>query len=167
MKMPLCLLLMIICSCSLFKHTRTDTKQSRQLSTREKNLQSLEKKDWLSKSGSVNFYKDTGNVSYAIRIWPKGTFSFSPGNGFSGEADQVMIEGNSTGSSVLAGSTITKQQNKGILKTTLSQSEKQVADEKEKLKESLPSWKLVVAGLVLVLLLSSVLYKKLTRKFTI
>lgn len=38
-------------------------------------------------------FKDSTGLSYAVEIWPKGSFSFDHEHGFSGEATKVLIHG--------------------------------------------------------------------------
>lgn len=37
--------------------------------------------------------KDSAAGNYQVKIWPKGSFTISSGNGFEGEADSVQISG--------------------------------------------------------------------------
>lgn len=153
-------LVIVFCSCSLFKNTSTEMERTHQLSTNQKDYRLTEQRDWLSKSGSITFYKDTNHVDYSIQIWPKGMFSWSQEKGFTGEADQVMIKGAVSGSSAFSGLHTLEQQDKGKVAVNLSQKNKEVADDKKKVKTSSYSWKLILTGLGVILIVGWVLYRR-------
>lgn len=154
------LLVIVFCGCSLFKNTSTEMERTHQLSSNQKDYRLTEQKDWLSKSGSITLYKDTNHADYSIQIWPKGMFSYSQEKGFTGEADRVMIKGNVSGSSAFSDSSILEQQDKGKVAVNLSQKNKEIADDKKKVKTSSYSWKLILTGLGVILITGWVLYRK-------
>lgn len=157
-------LTVLLMGCSLFKNTQTATQSSRQLTTDQQILRSTEQRDWLIRSGNVTFYKDTNNLDYAIQIWPKGVFAFSREKGFIGEADKIMVRGNKVSTSVLAGSNTLEQQDKGSTEINLNQKQKKITKLKDKLKTSSSSWKLIIAGICLVVILGWVLIKNFFKK---
>lgn len=148
------------CSCSLFKNTRTEMERTHQLSANQKDYHLMEQKGWLSKSGSITFYKDTNHVDYTIQIWPKGMFSYSQEKGFTGEADRVMIKGSASASSAFSDSNTLEQRDKSKVELNLSQKDKQVTDDQKKVKTSSYSWKLILTGLGVILIIGWVLYRK-------
>lgn len=166
MKIYWLLLMTLFCRCNLFKNVSTDISKYHQSSIQKTDLQLQKDKEWMSKSGNVTFYKDTGNSSYAIQIWPKGMFSFSPEKGFSGTADKVVIEGQVLSGSASSDLSTSKEQSKSKVKVAISQEDRRSADNKEKLKQSSPSWKWVIAGLVSMVGICCYIYWRLHRKFT-
>ena len=45
------------------------------------------------KSDRVLLELDSAEMGFFLEIWPKGPFSFSPQNGFLGEAEKVLLRG--------------------------------------------------------------------------
>lgn len=166
MKVYLLLLMVMFCRCNLFKNTSTDISKFHQLSMQKTDFRLQENKEWLSRSDNITFYRDTGNSNYTIQIWPKGMFSFSPEKGFSGVAEKVMIEGQVLSGSAASGLTTSNQQARNKTEVELNEEDKQVADRKEKLKQSSPSWKWVFAGLVSSGVICWYIYWQLSKKFT-
>ncbi|SDZ84791.1 hypothetical protein [Pedobacter hartonius] len=39
------------------------------------------------------YRKDSAGADYTIQFWPKGVFNFSPGTGFTGEFDSILMKG--------------------------------------------------------------------------
>ncbi|SEA51790.1 hypothetical protein [Pedobacter hartonius] len=158
-------LVILSSGCSLFKNTSTAIENSHQLSSTEKELKVIQQKDWLSKSEGVAFYQDTGSRNYAIQIWPKGNFTFSPGAGFSGEAEKILVEGNIKKATLAAGMYNIEQQDKGKAESRVSEKKKQISDEHLKSKRSLPSWKWMLTGVAMLAVLCWFTYRKITEKF--
>lgn len=153
-------LAIIFCSCNLFKNTSTEMERTHQLSANQKDYRLTEQKDWLSKSGSITFYKDTNHANYSIQIWPKGMFSYSQEKGFTGEADQVMIKGDVSGSSAFSGLHTLEQQDQGKIAVAISQKNKKIADDQKKVKTSSYSWKLILTGFAVIIIIGWILYRK-------
>lgn len=80
-------------ACSLLQKTNTSSSGAalkiREESSTVEQFHTLDKS--LTWSRSVD--NDSLNVVSTVVIWPKGKFSFSPLDGFSGMAEQVMISG--------------------------------------------------------------------------
>ena len=165
MKFLLLLSMASLClGCSLFKNAKTTVEKSHQLSESESKLQVSEHKDWLSNSKSLFFTRDTNNSNYSVQIWPEGAFSFSPDKGFSGHANQILINGKANGSSVTSSLHVSRQEDKGIVISKISAKDKQVNNHDVKTKTSSPSWKWMVTGLGLIIIGCWWLYRKLTEK---
>lgn len=148
--------------CGLFKNTGTDRENSHQLLSAERELKTLEQKDWLDKSGSINLYRDSSNLNYTIQIWPKGAFNFSQNKGFSGEAEKILVQGSAKVGSLATAIYSSEQRDKATISKTVAKKSKQVSDEHLKVKQSSPSWKWVLAGSLTVALLCWFIYRKLT-----
>ena len=156
------LLLILFYGCSLLKNNSTEISKTHGLAVKKSNLAVLEQKDWLSKSSTTIFFKDTSNHQYEVQIWPKGAFSFSPDKGFTGEAGQVLIRGSTQESMESAGVSRVEEKDKGRMAVNIDQQEKVVADHSDKVKETSPSWKWLLAALILTLASGWYLYRKLT-----
>jgi len=157
------LLLLATCSsCNLFKNTNTEISKDHESASKKSQLTLSEQKDWLSNSNETVFLKDSSNHNYEVQIWPKGLFSFSPEKGFNGEAGQVLIRGSTQESMETATTSKVEARDKGKVAVNLSQQQKIVADYNQKIKKSWPSWKWLLAGLVLIVAASWYLYRKLT-----
>jgi len=152
-------------NCNLFKNTATKLQSSHELSTADTQVKSTEQKDWLSQSGSVSYHRDSSNLDYSIRIWPKGVFSFSADKGFTGEAEQVLVTGNSKTGSVSSDLRTSSQRDKGKIQQQLSTKKKDTADQKINIKKSAPSWKWIIAGLAFIGVICCFIYTKLKLFF--
>jgi hypothetical protein len=157
--------MLLVMNCNLFKNTATDTQKSHALSTAVARVNVAEQKDWLSRSGSVTYHRDSANLDYTIRIWPKGVFSFSAEQGFSGEADQVLVTGKAKSASVSSDLILSSQQDKGRIQQQVRIKKKDMADQKIKIKKSAPSWKWIIAGLALMCVICCLSYTRLKRFF--
>ena len=156
------LLFLLSTACNLFKNTSTAIDQSHQLLTKQTSLKNLEEKDRNSTSNRLTFYKDSDHQQYQVQFWPKGRFTFSSEQGFSGEADQVIISGNLNRTATAAQLVHVDEQDKGKISTNLSQQEKKVFDQRQKVSKSFVSWKWVLAGIVILSIMLWLGYKKLT-----
>lgn len=148
-------------SCGLLKNTKSNVEVVRQESEYKSETKLVNYKEWSRTTGSLNFYSDSSLQTYAVRLWPKGSFTFSADHGFSGEADSVIILGSLKGGSTSAAILNIKEQDKGKVEINAAQTGKQSTDQKSKVKEQETSWIWVIGILALVyLLLCMVLYKK-------
>lgn len=80
-------------ACSLLQKTKTSSSGAamkiREESSKVEQFNTLDKSLGWSRSVS----NDSLNAASTVVIWPKGKFSFSPLDGFSGTAAQIMISG--------------------------------------------------------------------------
>lgn len=152
------LLVLSFYGCSLLKNKSKTTFKNQQRLKEKMELITQEQKNWLKDSGSFSFYKDSANRNYAVQLWPKGVFTYSPEKGFSGEADSVLIKGNSQG--ILSGvqSTNVHEQDIGKLEASLSRKNKLLTDQESKTTETTLSWKWLLAMVVFIILLSAAGY---------
>ena len=157
------LLWVILPGCSLFKNTRTETTHSRQQLTTVSSLNLAEEKNWQSKSGTITLKKDSNHLDYAIQLWPKGRFTFSPTDGFSGEAVKILIAANDKKGSQVSTLSNNFELDKGKITASVNQEVKQVADEKVKMKASAASWKWVIGALVSVMVIGWLIRQQLTK----
>lgn len=65
---------MLMLACNLFKGTVKSSKASH------------------SDSSAFRFYSDSSGYEQETLIWPKGSFNYSPGIGFFGEAEKVQFK---------------------------------------------------------------------------
>ncbi|MBB2149914.1 hypothetical protein [Pedobacter gandavensis] len=64
----------LISDCGLFKNTSKSSKEVQ------------------AEASVFRFYGDSSSYEEEVLIWPKGTFSYSPGTGFFGEAEKVQLK---------------------------------------------------------------------------
>lgn len=157
------LLSVAVAGCGLFKNIRTETRYSRQQSTTDSGLNLAEEKNWLSKSGTITLKKDSDHLDYAIQLWPKGRFTFSPTDGFSGEAVKILIAGSDKKGSQESTLSNNVELDKGKITASAIQQVKQVEDDKSKMKVSDASWKWMIGALVLVTVIGWLIRQKLTK----
>ena len=150
-------------SCSILKNTDSSYRKSDQQSSYQVNRSLLEKRDWLNKRSGITLYTDSSNQDYTIQLWPKGRFSYSAETGFSGEADKILITGKSkSGSSSLA--TVDSEesdQGKTEIQTNLKAGTS--SSQKDKLKKSSVSLKVILVLTVLVLIAACFAYRKIKK----
>lgn len=142
-----------------------DLQKSHELSIADTQFEYTEQKDFLKESGSVSFHRDSSDFGYSLQIWPRGTFSYSPEDGFSGEADKVLVTGKGKSGSVSTGLTNILERDKGKIRQNLKQHTKNVRDEKQKSKKTSPSWKWVIAGLAFMMVVGCFIYTKVNLFF--
>lgn len=144
--------LILIYGCSLFKNAKKTTEDLSMVSQSDTMLKTFEEKDWTKYVNGNFLYQDSVKTGYSIVIWPKGSFSFSADLGFSGEAEKVLISGTEASFGTSATALELKEQDKGKLETTASQTEKATTDLKTATVVSTVSWKWVLAGLIILVL---------------
>lgn len=95
-------------------------------------------------------FTDSVTQEYEIQIRPKGSFSFSKDLGFIGEAEVVQIKGNSQ-SLVKQIELISSLEKKKETETLQDRKiKKEQIKHKQEMKKSTPTWKWVMASLILV-----------------
>lgn len=156
-------LVMLSASCSIFKNTDSSNRKSEQQSSYQVNRSLLEKRDWLNKSSGLTFYTDSSKQDYTIQLWPKGRFSYSAETGFTGEADKVLITGKSKMGSSSSAIVHTEESDKGKKEIQTNLKEGTSSSQKDKLKKSSVSWKVVLAFTALILIVAWFAYRKLTK----
>ena len=155
--------LMVLASCSILKNTDSNKHIAQQQSSYQASGHLVENRDWLNRSRALTFYADSSNQDYTIQLWPKGRFSYSAETGFTGEADKILITGKSkSGSSSLAKvDSEESDQGKTEIQTNLKAGTS--SSQKDKLKKSSVSWKVVLAFTALILVAGWAIYRKLTK----
>ncbi|MBB6502807.1 hypothetical protein [Pedobacter cryoconitis] len=120
----------------------------------------VEKKDWFKKTASLMFYRDSMRRDYAVQLWPKGAFTYSPEKGFSGGADSILFMGGSTELLTYSGKTTAQELDKGRIEEKSKQSKQDISQQQTKEKQSLVSWKWITLILVLTGFFGLWWYKK-------
>jgi len=141
-------------SCGLMKHTATTSDSSDQLSTVDTELQMSESRNWSEKSAQLYLKKDTGNLEYTVQIWPRGSFSFSHKDGFTGEAYQVTLKGTDRSSSLSAAENFAQVSDRGRVENSFSTNKKNISKTQVKVEKSALSWKWVLAAIISLAILS-------------
>lgn len=97
------------------------------------------------KSESALLEMDSAEMAFTLEIWPKGQFSFSPKNGFAGEAEKVLLRGYALQTKAL--SQVLNVAQSELASHQLKRQEKVVLQSESKQKEvaSTPSFKWVFA----------------------
>ncbi|MBB6503019.1 hypothetical protein [Pedobacter cryoconitis] len=160
MKICVLLLLFLMAGCGLFKNTRTKTEKSYQSSKQTSESELVENKDWFKKSASLVFYRDSMRRDYAVQLWPKGAFIYSPEKGFSGQADSILFIGSSNELLTYSGETIVQELDKGRIEERSKQSKKDISQQQTREKQSQVSWKWIMWVLVLTAFIGLWWYEK-------
>ena len=105
---------------------------------------------------------DSLNKDWNIQLWPKGKFTFSPQNGFEGEADKVLINGRSSQRNRSTETEATDKTQKNSIKVALHEKKKNVGTSKQEEKSIAPNSILVLtSGFLLGILLLLFYFQKL------
>jgi hypothetical protein len=153
----------VLGSCNLLKNTNSSLVSSGMETSAEQTTSAQLQKDWLSKSADLEFTVASDSANYSVQIWPKGAFTYSAENGFSGEAEWMTITGNRKSNSENLKQQNLEQRDQGKIALKKSSENKAVITEKEKTKSSKVSWKLILAGVVLLILAGWGLYRKFIK----
>ncbi|WP_158799604.1 hypothetical protein [Pedobacter sp. L105] len=141
------------------KNTNQTIDHARQDLSDQVSWKTIEEKNWRSRLNRLTFSEDSSDDHYTVKIWPEGLFSYSPAKGFSGAAKHVEIEGRIQSKATIkdiAEAARQETENAGI---AISASNKKVTDQQIKTKESTPSYKWIISGIILALILSFVGYQ--------
>jgi hypothetical protein len=160
----LCLCGPLFIACNMLKNTRTSHDQLSSSHLEKLQLESHENRDWLSQSNSFTFQEHANTADYRVQFWPKGNFTYSAENGFAGQADSVWISGKSKANSTATSSLRSSEADKGKVKTQVRSTEKTILDASAKKKLTTPSWKVLLLGAGLSVLLFLFGVRKLTNK---
>ena len=154
---------MVLASCSILKNSDSNKHIAQQQSSYQASGHLVENRDWLNRSNALTLYADSSNQDYTIQLWPKGRFSYSAETGFSGEADKILITGKSkSGSSSLA-TVDSEESDQGKTEIQTNLKEGTSSSQKDKLKKSSVSWKVVLAFTALILIAGWAIYRKITK----
>lgn len=149
-----CVLLLIVfllTGCSLVRNTKKAFAEEQIVTNKKTTLKLDATKESIEGKRLMAQFRDSSGHSYAVEIWPKGSFSFDNESGFSGEATKVLISGKqdklTSRALKLEGKTVTKEFQ--LLEGQATEKLKILKG--EKLIQNSPSWKwmlvlLVVAG---------------------
>jgi hypothetical protein len=146
-------------ACGLVQRS-TKARENTSLQTaqlQEANAASLLEASKTSASQELHFEDSSG--SYELEIWPKGKFSFQPGQGFETEAEKVRIKGQQ---SRLAGNVkqhsevATQKQSES---TQARAEQQQVARRQRSTQERNPAW-----GMALILLAVLLIFERFFTK---
>ena len=155
--------LMVLASCSILKNSNSNKHIAQQQSSYQASGHLVENRDWLNRSRALTFYADSSNQDYTIQLWPKGRFSYSAEAGFSGEADKILITGKSTSGSSSLAKVDSEESDRGKTEIQTNLKAGTSSSQKDKLKKSSVSWKVILALTVLVLIAACFAYRKITK----
>lgn len=137
-------------SCGLLQRNTTTSTEDRQDLSGKVDMVTAAAQEKNMESQSFTFYTDSTQHGYSIQLWPKGHFTYSPLNGFEGEAEKVLVTGNLNGVKKGNGTTVLKANESERTELKLKTSEKGKAVQKATAKEKVPSAWWVFGGLVLL-----------------
>lgn len=150
--------LLLISACSLFKDKsfyRSDSLYS--------HIDKLELKqvlDLKSHRIRISNRKDSSSAEFYIEIFPRGSFSYSPINGFSGQAEMLRLSGKISSMQKTLDSSVTDSTLK--LNSDLgkkSKSELRTVKKEKEIKKKIPDWIWVTGILILISL--GIVYRRI------
>ena len=138
------LLLTTAFGCGLLKKTgKTSDESYTSNDTRTDNQQTSS--NLKQKSGQEFVYQhDLTNEDYKVRLWPKGTFSFSPDGKFSGELDSIVMTGKQNKASSATRILISSEKENSQTNTRNRQSGKIKSGTRKVEKVAVPDAKLIL-----------------------
>lgn len=154
------LLLLLICSCSLFKNTKKTSDEQHLSVTSSNSSRFKAQKDWSKNTSSLLFYKDSVKKDYLVQIWPKGVFTYSAEKGFYGAADSIFMKGISVEGSNAKHKQNTSEQDKGQFRGITTASDQLVSDQNHRVTVQTPSWKIIITAVIIAGLIAWYLFKK-------
>lgn len=104
-------------------------------------------------STGFTFYTDSAQHDYTIQFWPKGRFTFTAENGFSGEADSILIKGSSREQVGYSRMVRLQEKDQGSVKEKLRVSNRAIHKQAHIVKTNSDWGKWVGGGLILIALL--------------
>lgn len=153
-------ILSFLTSCGLLQHTTTTTTKDDQEFLSKADLSTAASRQWNLESQSLTFYTDSTQQNYAVQLWPKGQFTYSPLNGFVGEAEKVIVSGHVQGVKTGGGSTVSKADESSHMELKLKTVEEAKAQQTAVVKKTVPSawW---VFGCLMLLAAISIYFLRL------
>lgn len=154
---------LMIAGCSVFKNGTKSREEQELMMKNQSSFSSTEQKDWLKKTGSIWFFRDSADANYSVQVWPRGVFSYSVENGFKGEAEKVVIAGNSSNVSTAAFSQNVKEHDQGNV--TLKQQNEERLDIKgvHQTSSQSVSWKVTIGFVIGLAMIGWWIFRKLNQ----
>lgn len=157
------IMMLTLSSCSLLKNTNKTVDAEKILYSQQTAFNLKDQKDYLKKTGSILLSQDSANHTYSIELWPKGVFTYSAQQGFVGEASKVLISGNKTENKQTNRSMQSLEKDHGQLTLSANERLKLNVNEKHSNTKSQVSWKLLLVGLLIVIIIIWYLLKKIKQ----
>lgn len=154
------LVLIIISGCGVFKRNTKTTAERFNSATSQTKMQTTAEITRVKAGQQLIFKRDSIGADYTMRLWPKGNLSFSPGGGFTGQFDSILLVGKQKQQRVTAQSVSTHEQENDKISTTLTQESKKESGEKNRAKTSTPDIKWIGGILVLIVIVFFMLKKR-------
>jgi len=143
--------------CSMLKNTSSATNRDQLKRTESEENKLQLNSHTLSDTDSFTFYNDSASRNYEVRLWPKGSFTYSPENGFTGEADRISISGHSADLKKGGEQKRAQKAEQSALDVHTIKQQKVNEEHVQKIKETSISWKWVVVITILLVAICSYL----------
>jgi hypothetical protein len=153
-------LLIFSTGCSLFKQTSKTSGEAHTLSQHDTDWTVLNQYEQSMNTNMLQLRKDTGNTTYSIQLWPKGSFTLSAEKGFAGEAEKIVIAGKTNRAVMTTSAVAARHEQKGQQAVTYKERDKKETEQKQEVKDSSVSWRWIIAGFVLMLLAAYWVYRR-------
>ncbi|MBB6498992.1 hypothetical protein [Pedobacter cryoconitis] len=152
------LLLSLSAGCGLFSNTRASKEKAYLRQANKTDLEILEQKNLIKDSTGFIFYADSARHDYTIQFWPKGRFTFTAENGFSGEAHSILIKGSSREQVGYSRMVRLQEKDQGSVKEKLRVSNRAIHKQAHIVKTNSDWGKWVGGGLILIAIIGLLLY---------
>lgn len=145
-----CLLLLLIAAgCGLMKNRVVDTDKSLASVTSKMESKSTGNVELKMHDKSLQVFQRNQDRIDSIKLWPKGVFTYSLENGFSGEADSVVIRRYLKTRQKDVNMSAALRGYRGEAESSVSENVKGAVSQVSRIERSSVSWKWVGVGLLL------------------
>ena len=137
-------------SCALFKSTKKESELEKRSASLEWSAKQSLHSSGEKNSTSLLLRRDSGTNAFSVKIWPKGAFTFSAENGFTGTADSMAWYGNNDGLHTTSAQMQSREKNSTVAETTVKASSAERAEQKKTKNESWLPLKWVLVGIMVL-----------------
>lgn len=162
----LILLLLIVGSCNMFRNSTKTSKDDYHLLKSNVDLKTVTRNERKTNSDQLTFKKDSGNQNYTLQIWPRGRFFFSAAGRFEGEADSLRVTGKTGHLKTALSAGRIEEEERLSAGSSLSKAGKEVVKTAVEVERFSPSWKVIIAGLCVLLIVVLWLYRNFIVNLT-
>lgn len=154
------MLVLLVCSCSLFKRTTTNTEKDNLKFQKQSKGKTVEDLTKTNNFQYLTFSRDSVQSAYRIQLWPKGRLIFKGPEGFEGEFDSVLMTGYlqklNAGSEILNVNTHENKSKVADLKEDILMK----AEDEKQVKQTIPDYYWIISCLLIVFTGGFLLFKQ-------
>ena len=150
MKRLLIICLISISGCALLKTTQKSINEASVSEDKQKTIKASEANTNMNRYEGSSFSTDSTADGYQIVVKPKGRFSFSPEDGFAGEAESVLISGWRKGVKNRLENSSADEQSSTKREVELKENTSSNHSVNQEIKASFFNWKVLLVAFILL-----------------